>query len=227
MEEYATVSDAKEKRHLPSSPLSVQSSTPQNVVDMEGYGIVQNAAKTPQKDCSLGSQRHRVTSDVPKTMHYAEVSDYCAQNTPLSRSQSNPQHQTVVTPTTPLPPEYAEVPDTIRTRPPVQRSYSIPTASSIEEGPPIPPRGCIQSPETSEMIDAGYASLLHQNAPSRVTKVRSSKQGGSGSPHFSHGMYLSNNVCLTMSRKYIRTCVLLASSLMSFHLSEFFHLILQ
>ena len=209
MEEYATVSDAKENRNLPSSPLSVQSSTPQNVVDMEGYGVVQNAAKSPQKVSSLGSQRHRVTSDVPEPMHYAEVNDCCAQTKPpLSRSHSNPQHHTVVTPTTSLPPEYAEVPDTIRTRPPVQRPCSIPTASCIEEGPPIPPRGYIQSPENSEVIDAGYASLPHQNAPSRVTKVRSSKHGRSGSPHFSPGMYLSSNVCLTISRKYVPTCFL-------------------
>ena len=143
---------------------------------MEGYGVVQNVAKTPQKVRNTGSRRHRVTSDVPEPMHYAEVNGCCAQTkSPLSRSLSNPQHHAVVTPTTPLPPEYAEVPDTIRTRPPVQRSCSIPTASSIDEGPPIPPRGYIQSPENSEVMDAGYGSLPHQNTPSRVTKVRSSK----------------------------------------------------
>ena len=204
------MSDVKGKSNVPPSHLSAQSTASQDsiVVDIEGYGVVQNVAKSPQKIRSMGSQRHRVTSDVPEPMHYAEVNGCCTQTKPpLSRSQSNPQHHTVVTPTT-LPPEYAEVPDTIRTRPPVQRCCSIPTAPSIEEGPPIPPRGYIQSPENSEVIDAGYASLPHQNTPSRVTKVRSSKKGGSGSPHFSHGMYLSNNVCLTMSRKYVPMCFL-------------------
>ena len=173
------MSDAKKRDTCQRrSPLSVQSITPQTVVEMEEFGVVQNAAKSPQKVRSLGSQRHRVTSYVPETDHYAEVSNYCAQTKPpLSRSQSNPQHHTVATLTTSVPPEYAKVPDTIRTRPPVQRPCSIPTASSIE-GPPIPPRGYTQSSENSEVIDAGYASLPHQNTPSKTTKVCLSKQKG-------------------------------------------------
>ena len=149
---------------MPPLHLSVHSTASRDdiVVDIEGYGVVQNAAKSPQKIRSMGSQRHRVTSDVPEPVHYAEVNGCCAQTKskpPLSRSQSNPQHHTVVTPTTSLPPEYAKVPDTIRTIPPVQRSHSIPTASSIEADPPIPPQGYVQSPENLEVTDAGYASL--------------------------------------------------------------------
>ena len=82
--EYPTVSDAKGECHVPPSHLSVQSTVSRDtiVVDIEGYGVVQNVAKSPQKIRSMGSQRNRVTSDIPEPMHYAEVNGCCAQTKP-------------------------------------------------------------------------------------------------------------------------------------------------
>ena len=186
MEEYATVTDVVKSHHLYSPPdksMPTSSSHHSNVADTEGYGTVQNAATSPQKVRKEGSFKTKPT--VPITSEYALVNH--STNNQTSAHVGPIAHSTRHSITGPIavPSEYAQVPDSIKMKPPLQRTQSIPTPSSVSDGtflpapPPLPPRGSELSPESPDVIDAGYASLPHNSKSGKITKVRPSKRGSS------------------------------------------------
>ena len=136
--EYATVTDVVKspQLHTPSDKSIPPSSHHSNVTDTEGYGTIQNAAKSPQKIRNEGSFKRKPAT--PTSTEYAVINN-------------NTKGQTG--PIAAVPSEYAQVPDSIEMKPPLQRRQSISTPSSISDctplssPPPLPPPRIELSPE--------------------------------------------------------------------------------